>query len=100
MENPISKRARSVIYLIGVVVAALTAPAAALLGYLEMNDLTPVLLAVTGAVSLIVGILARANLDTTAVNPEQLKALLELDRALAEELEKGPATGKRVAVKN
>lgn len=62
MDNPISPRARGVIYVVGIVLGALTGVAAITLSVLGLDAWQPVLAAAASAIALVTGTLARANL--------------------------------------
>lgn len=66
MENPISKKARSVIYLVGLIVAALSGVISTALSLYGFEAYNPLATQITSAIAIIVSIIARANLDVTS----------------------------------
>ena len=72
LENPISKHARSVVYLCGLVISALVAGIGApVIAILNLGHWSPILVGVVGVIGTVTNILARANLGTPEdpVNP-------------------------------
>lgn len=67
MENPISPKARSWVYIFGVIFSAVIAVAVVTLEVLELSQYAPILAAASAAVTTVVAVLARANL--TIVEP-------------------------------
>lgn len=68
MQNPFSPRARSIIYVVGIVVAAMQPAVAALLVFAGQAAVMPVVVAVGSSVATLVAILAKSNLTDTTPN--------------------------------
>lgn len=62
MENPINSNARGWIYVVGIVIGALTGVAAATLTVLGLDAYQPIVAAFAAAIAVITGSLARSNL--------------------------------------
>ena len=63
MENPIPTNARGWIYVLGIIIGALTAVVASVLAVLGLDAWQPVVTAVAAAVALISSTLGRSNLS-------------------------------------
>ena len=62
IDNPISTKARGVIYVLGIVIGACATIAGATLGVLGLNEWAPVVAVAAGAIGTLTATLSRANL--------------------------------------
>ena len=67
--NPIGVRARSVIYIIGIIAGALASVASSMMSTLNLDRWTPTIMSAIGTITMLGGVLARANLTSPAPTP-------------------------------